>query len=972
MTLTHGFELVRDETIAELNTRGRLYRHAATGAEVLSLENDDENKVFGITFRTPPNDSTGVAHILEHSVLCGSRKYPVKEPFVELLKSSVKTFLNAFTFPDKTCYPVASTNLQDFYNLIDVYLDAVLHPRITPEILQQEGWHYELEQVGAPLQYKGVVFNEMKGAYSSPDSMLYRYSQQSLFPDTTYGVSSGGDPRFIPDLTYADFKRFHETLYHPSNARVFFYGDDPPEERLRLIDAAFSAFSRIDPASQIARQDRFAEPQTYEHTYSVSEPLNGQAKGLVNVNWMIGTIDEMQEVLALDILTQILLGTAAAPLRKALIDSGLGEDVTGSGYNEGTLQHTFAVGMKGIDPANAAQVEQLILQTLERLATEGIAAETIAAALNTVEFSLRENNTGSFPRGLNLMLRALSTWLYDRDPFASLYFETPLAAIKAALERGDRLFEQLIRRYLLDNPHRTRVLLRPDPAQAERDAAEERARLDAVQAGLSDAELEALVASTEALRRMQAEPDDPAALARIPSLRLADLERQGKTIPSELRDLGGVPLLSHDLSTNGIAYFDLGFDLRTVPLDLLPLVPLFARTLTEMGTNREDFVKLIQRIGRDTGGIGATLLTSTQVESGAAFGRMIIRGKATLAQTGALLDILRDILLELRLDDRERFRQILLRARAGREASLTPSGHVLARRRLAARLDPAAWVDEQTGGIANLFFLRELEQAVDQDWPGVLEQLERLRSTLINRNALIANLTLADSDVRTVEPQLREFVAALPSAEWTPNEWTRLPSGVGEGLTIPARVNYVARGASLAALGVKPGGSASVITRFLNTAYLWDRVRVQGGAYGCFAQYDRSAGTFLYASYRDPNLLRTLDVYDGAGAFLRQLALEPATVERSVIGTIGEIDAYRLPDARGYTALVRHLAGVDDAYRQRIRDEVFATSAADFRAFADVLDAVRDNAQTAVLGSEEAINEANAQRPGLLTLARVL
>ncbi|NTW97169.1 MAG: peptidase M16, partial [Oscillochloris sp.] len=355
MTLTHGFALVRDEQIAELNTRARIYRHAKTGAELLSLTNDDEHKCFGVTFRTPPEDSTGIAHILEHSVLCGSRKYPVKKPFVELLKSSLKTFLNAYTYPDKTAYPVASTNLQDFYNLVDVYLDAVFFPRITPEILKQEGWHYELEQRSDPLIFKGVVFNEMKGVYSSPDGMLGRLNQQSLFPDTTYGYSSGGDPKAIPDLTYGQFKRFHSTLYHPSNARIFFYGDDPEDERLRLLDACLGEFEPIDPPSQIELQPSFTAPRSFEYTYS-SDDESGK-KGMVALNWMIGAERDIERILRIDLLSYILLGNSGAPLRKALIDSGLGEDLTGSGYNDGLLQHTFTVGLKGIAPADAQRVE---------------------------------------------------------------------------------------------------------------------------------------------------------------------------------------------------------------------------------------------------------------------------------------------------------------------------------------------------------------------------------------------------------------------------------------------------------------------------------------------------------------------------------------------------------------------------------------------------------------------------------------
>ncbi|WP_322495651.1 insulinase family protein [Chloroflexus sp.] len=968
MTDLHGFELLRDEFIPELNTRARLYRHLKTGAELLSLENDDENKCFGITFRTPPRDSTGIAHILEHSVLCGSRKYPVKDPFFTLVKGSVHTFLNAMTYPDKTTYPVASTNLKDFYNLVDVYLDAVFFPRITPEVLKQEGWHFELPAPDAPLTIKGVVYNEMKGAYSSPDGMLYRYSQQSLFPDTTYGHSSGGDPQAIPDLTYEAFKRFHETLYHPSNARIFFYGDDPPEERLRKLDEYLSQFERSEPSSQIELQARFNAPREFEYTFSADED---NQKGMVMLNWLIDDNRDPTVLMARDLLSYILLGNAAAPLRKALIDSGLGEEVVG-GYESDLLQQTFSVGMKGIDPANAGQVEALILRTLAELAEQGIDPETVAAAFNTFEFSLRENNTGSFPRGLVLMLRALGTWLYDDDPIAPLRFEAPLAAVRAAVANGERVFERLIRELLLDNLHRTRVTLRPDPEHAARLAAAEQARIDAFAATLDDAKREALVAETQALAEWQQTPDPPEAIAAIPTLRLADLDRAVKRIPTEIDERGGARLLRHNLFTNGIVYLDLAFDLRALSPHLLPYVPLFARALTEMGTATSDFVRLLQRIGRETGGIYAATMTATDIVSTAPVGRLIVRGKSTVAQTTELLRLLSEILLTVNLDNRERFRQIVLRARANKESSLVPAGNAYARQRLAARFAPAEWADEQMGGVSAIFFLRELEQQVQHDWPSVLADLEAVRAALINRRGLVANLTLDADNQQAVLPMLTAFLSELPDAAYHPAHWPVRSVAGGEGLVIPAQVNYVAKGVDLHALGIRPSGAAMVVLRHLRIDYLLDRIRIQGGAYGAGGNYDRSTGLFITTSYRDPNLLRTLDVYDEMATFLRETALDPATVERAIIGTIGDMDAYQLPDAKGYTALVRYLTSVSDEYRQQIRNEVLATTPADFVVFAEAAAALRDHGQVAVLGSAEAIEAANRERPGLLTPVKIL
>ncbi|HMN62555.1 MAG TPA: insulinase family protein, partial [Anaerolinea sp.] len=485
MGLHPAFEQIHQERIPEVNSLATLYKHLRTGAEILSLENDDENKVFGITFRTPAPDSTGLPHIMEHSVLCGSRKYPVKEPFIELAKGSLNTFLNAMTYPDKTCYPVASQNLQDFYNLIDVYLDAVFYPNITPHTLQQEGWHYEIDDPDAPLTFKGVVFNEMKGAYSSADDLLDQESQARLYPDITYGVDSGGDPVHIPDLTYAQFKAFHQTFYHPSNARIYFYGDDDPARRLELLDAYLSQFDPLQVPSTIPLQPLFDHPRRATAPYEASPE---DTRSLLTVSWMLPEAADAELAIGLSILDHILIGSPASPLRKALIDSGLGEDLTGRGLDLGYRQPFYSVGMKGVAPENTLRVEQLILDSLAALARDGIDPATVSASLNTVEFRLRELNTGRFPRGLAIMLGALETWLYDGDPFDSLRINPPLESIKARLARGERYFEALLHAHLVENLHRSTVVPEPDPDLARRRAEAETDRLAQIKAAMSPAE----------------------------------------------------------------------------------------------------------------------------------------------------------------------------------------------------------------------------------------------------------------------------------------------------------------------------------------------------------------------------------------------------------------------------------------------------------------------------------------------------
>ena len=982
MTATHGFELIREQALPEINSTARYYRHARTGAELLSLLNSDENKVFGASFATPPADSTGVAHILEHSVLCGSRKYPVKEPFVELMKSSLNTFLNAMTFPDKTCYPVASQNVQDFYNLIDVYLDAVFYPRLTPQIFEQEGWHYELEAPGAPLAYKGVVFNEMKGNYSSPDSMLREYSQRSLYPDTIYGLDSGGDPKHIPDLTHGQLKAFHDRYYHPSNAKLFFYGDDDPNERLRLLDGYLSKFERIDIDANVPLQKRFTAPKHLARTYAAGG--NGEAhpageaagaahkEAMLTVNWMLDEVRDIQSALALEILDQILLGNPASPLYKALIDSGLGEGLAGGGFDDALRQPMFSVGLKGIDPADAEKVERVVADTLRGLSEQGIDSRTIEAALNTVEFRRRENNTGAFPRGIVFMLRALDSWLYGRDPVAPLAFEAPLAEVKSRIAAGERYFENLIRRYFIDNPHRTIVLLRPDREQAEREAREEEARLASARAAMSAEELLAVVEETRTLKALQERPDPPEALATIPTLTLADLPRRNKPIPIEVTRLGDTPVLHHDLFTNGVIYLDIGFDLHSLPADLLPYVPLFARALLETGVGADDFVHLSQRIGRSTGGIRPQRFISTTADGKSCAAWLFLRGKALPEQTGELLSILRDVLSGARLDDRGRFRQLVLEEKAGLESRLVPAGSSYVDSRLRANMHEPDWANEQMGGISYLFFLRTLAERVENDWGAVHAALETIRKTLCSRPGMIANVTADTAHWRSFAPQLTDFLDLLPRGAAARASWSLANGPLNEGLIIPSKVNYVGKGADLYAFGVKSSGAHLVTRRYLRTTWLWDKVRVQGGAYGGQCMFDRFSGGFSFVSYRDPNLLATLDVYDRTAGFLRQSDLGEAELTRNIIGTIGEIDTYRLPDAKGFASMQRHLIGDTEDARQRMREEVLSTTASDVHAFADAMAEVAAHGRVVVLGSEQALAAANAERQGFLSLSRVM
>lgn len=968
MSAADAFDLIAEETIPEVNALARHYRHRKTGAELLSLIADDENKVFGVSFATPPEDSTGIAHILEHSVLCGSEKFPVKKPFVEMLKGSLHTFLNAMTFPDKTVYPVASQNLADFYNLTEVYLDAVFFPLLTRETFEQEGWHYELENPADPLIYKGVVFNEMKGGYSSPDSVFRVYAQGSLFPDTTYGHSSGGDPRVMPDLTFEQFSAFHRRYYHPSNAQIIFYGDDDPEKRLELLDAVLSRFEPAAPAAPFALQDRFDAPRRLTRTYPAGE--DNPRSSFVSVNWMLDPHVDQEEALIRALLAHALAGTQAAPLYKALTESGLGEAVMA--YLNGSYrQPWFYAGMRGVDAKDAEALETLILSTLETLASQGIDAATIEATINTVEFQLRENNTGGYPRGIMYFFAALNEWLYGGNPLDGLKYEAALASVKARLAAGEKLFEPRIRSLLLDNPHRTTLTLKADKDQESREAEAERARLADVRSAMSDAEIAATIETTKRLKTLQNTPDRPEDLAKIPTLTLADLPREGKSIPTEELAISGVRTLFHDLATNGIVYFDLGFDLKTLPRDLLAYLPLFSRALTQTGAGDEDFVSLSQRIGRLTGGIHAQRLVSSVVDSDEAAAWLLIRGKSTAERTADMLAITRDVLVSARLDNRERIRQLVAQDKARFEASLVPSGHMMVFSRLRSAFNEADWLGEETGGISQLFFLRELAGRIESDWDGVLAALEAIRTHLVNANAAIVNITADAGLFSAFRPELQAFLEGLPRRDFLRGDWGPLPAPANEALTIPAQVNYVAKGVSLKRLGHAPSAALSVVTKYLGTAYLWDKVRVEGGAYGGFARFDPLGGTYAFGSYRDPNLTATLDVYDAAPDFLRK-GVSDTDLTRSIIGTIGDLDPYLLPDAKGYTALARILSGVTDSYRQQRREAVLETSHADFASAAELLDTVARHGHITVMGSETAIASANRERNGFLDVTKVL
>jgi len=964
----HGFSLAWEQYLEEYKSRVRLWTHDATGAELLSAANADENKVFGVTFRTPPKDSTGLPHILEHAVLCGSEKYPVREPFVELLKGSLQTFLNAFTYPDKTCYPVASANLADFRNLTDVYLDAVFFPRISEDVFLQEGWR--LEPQGREFIFTGVVYNEMKGVFSSPESILGRQSLHALFPDTAYGLESGGDPEEIPRLGYADFVAFHKAYYHPSNARFFFWGDDPEEERLALLAPVLARFTRRPPAPAIAVQQRYHTPQLLEVPYAAGEE---EDKALVSRSWLLSETGNVELTLSLRMLEHILLGMPASPLRRALIESGLGEDLTNSGLETELRQLVFSAGLRGVLPDKAQDVETLMAETLASLAGDGIPDLCVEAALNSVEFALRENNTGRFPAGLSAMLQALTTWLHGQDPLAPLRYEAPLRAIKAKIAAGERHFESLIREWLLDNPHTATVVLLPERGRAERLEREEKERAAALVAPLSRNAKRALAKKAAKLKTLQETPDPPEALASIPRLTVADLPEKNSPIPAELTTQHAVPVHVHHLPTQGIVYVDLAFDFGRLPCALTPLLPLFCRALLEMGTANYDFLGLNMAIACKTGGMDAGPLILTERATRRALPRLVASGKAAPEKIRDLFDLFAEILGTARFDDRDRFFRMVLEEKARTEHTLIPAGHSFVATRLRAAQSAAGLWEERAAGVTQLLFLRSLAERLENDWPGVLTDLHAMRDAVIAGENLVCNVTAEGAQRDAVLGEIRRLAERIagqagegrPAPPPLPHAGTRAAK---EALIVPAQVNCVGLGANLYDAGYAYHGSVHVILKVLRTGWLWEKIRVQGGAYGAFCSLDRMSGAFVMVSYRDPDIQATLDVFARTADHLASISLSRRELDAAIVGAIGEIDAYLLPDAKGMASFTRALAGDTGEHRQKMRDEVFTASMGHFRDFGSTLGRALEQGRICALGGNALEKTAREQQWDVLRL----
>jgi len=985
-----AFEIMNHDLVEEYGVDCTVYRHKKSKTELLSVRCEDDNKVFGITLRTPPDDSSGLPHILEHSVLCGSRKFLTKDPFVHLLKGSLQTFLNAFTYPDRTCYVVASQNEKDFNNLVNVYTDAVFFPRAVkdPMVLAQEGWHLELENEQDSLTYKGVVFNEMKGVYSQPESIMNRASQRSLFPDNTYGVDSGGDPKRIPDLTFDKFVNFHETLYHPSNARIFFYGDDDVFNRLELMDSYLNEFNEKKMNSEIEWQKKkYTEVKRVTQKYPSQED-----KHFLMVNWLLNDRPlTPYEELTLVVLNHLLTGTTSSVLRKSLMESGLGEALIGGGVSDELLQATFSIGMKGIKENEVEKLEKLIFDTFANI-TE-FSNEDVAASLNTIEFQLREFNTGSFPKGLSLMLGSMSKWIYGESPTSALKFEEPLKLLKSNLKKHrSQVFVNFMNEFIVENDHVSIVELVPSKTLEKEVLQEEKTKLSDIKSKLTSAELNSVISKTKELKKLQAAEDSTEVRATIPSLQLEDLKRETTEYPisvEENENKSGVTVVRHELlqATSGIAYINFLLDLSEVKLDEAPLLSLVAQLMTETGAGEYDSVALSQQIGTYTGGVSVGILKNpiyiegqdeSTCRSGDCFTAYLqIRGKATTDNFDKLFDLFQLILSHARFDSQAKVIELLKESKSGLESSIQGSGHAMSNSRMKARYLASAYVDEIMGGISYLDTLKSLLKQAEEDWPTLLGRLEAIRDK-IKSSKKIVDITGDEKVLSHVKPNLHSFLGALPPViadssnnsntnihPWAKEAKERMKHSMpiqDEGFIVPTQVSYVGKGGLLYEPEKETiSGSAAVVANFLKTGYLWDRVRVMGGAYGGFCTFSPYTGFLSFLSYRDPNFLETLSVYDQAFEALNTAAEDmqhnPDILQTAIIGTIGDMDGALSPDQKGYKSLLRYLSNQSPEYRQKYRDQVLNTQPSDFKDFSHRLKHLK-NPSVAVVSSEAKLKEA--------------
>ena len=952
------YEILDEHRVEDVQSDGFILRHKKSGARIAILSNNDDNKVFYIGFRTPPEDETGVPHIIEHTTLCGSKKFPVKDPFIELAKGSLNTFLNAMTYPDKTVYPVASCNDQDFKNLMDVYLDAVFNPNITKyeEIFKQEGWHYELTGKDDELKINGVVYNEMKGAYSSPDEVLSSQIYRSLFPDNTYSKDSGGNPEYIPKLTYEAYLDFYHKYYHPSNSYIYLYGDMDVVERLEWLDKEYlSLYDYKKVNSEINKQPAFDEIKNVEAQYSITMDDSQENKTYLSYNRVVGdTLDEMLYQ-AFDVLDYALVSSPGAPVKQALIDAGIGDDVYGS-YDAGILQPVFSFVAKNANASQADEFESIIENTLKEVVKTGINKEALLAGINSSEFKFREADFGQFPKGLLFGLNCLDSWLFDdMKPFIHLECLGTFAKLRKAVDTD--YFEKLIQEYLLDNTHGSSVTVKPKRGlgnEREETLAKE---LSDYKASLSDEEIKKLIEDTEHLKKYQEEPSSDEDLRKLPMLTRADMKKNAMAFSNIEDELLDVKVVRHDIESNGIDYISFLFDAGDFAQSELGYLGFFTNALGLVSTEKYSYTDLANATNIYTGGISTGTASHPDIKDRNNFVfKFEVKLKVLEKNLDKALELMEQMLLTSDFTDTKRLGELVAQIKARLQANLSSSGHLVAAMRSMSSFSRYALYQDELKGIAFYRSICRIEKELSESPKSVSDKLAAIAKKLFARNRMLISFTGNNEAYGNAKPSLEKVIAGFNKMSAVGNQAEVHFNTAKEAFIDASQIQYVAKTGDFICEGYEYTGALRLLRIILSYDYLWINVRVKGGAYGCMNTFLRS-GESYFVSYRDPNLSDTLDVYDRIPEYIKSFSPDERDMTKYIIGTFSALDTPMNPEAKGSRSLSAYLEGITYEQIQKERNEILNAQPEDIRRLADLVEAVLKKDSICVIGNENMIKE---------------
>lgn len=952
------YEILDEHRVEDVQSDGFILRHKKSGARIAILSNNDDNKVFYIGFKTPPEDETGVPHIIEHTTLCGSKKFPVKDPFIELAKGSLNTFLNAMTYPDKTVYPVASCNDQDFKNLMDVYLDAVFNPNITKyeEIFKQEGWHYELTGKDDELKINGVVYNEMKGAYSSPDEVLSSQIYRSLFPDNTYSKDSGGNPEYIPKLTYEAYLDFYHKYYHPSNSYIYLYGDMDVVERLEWLDKEYlSLYDYKKVNSEINKQPAFDEIKNVEAQYSITMDDSQENKTYLSYNRVVGdTLDEMLYQ-AFDVLDYALVSSPGAPVKQALIDAGIGDDVYGS-YDAGILQPVFSFVAKNANASQADEFESIIENTLKEVVKTGINKEALLAGINSSEFKFREADFGQFPKGLLFGLNCLDSWLFDdMKPFIHLECLGTFAKLRKAVDTD--YFEKLIQEYLLDNTHGSSVTVKPKRGLGnEREEALAK-ELSDYKASLSDEEIKKLIEDTEHLKKYQEEPSSDEDLRKLPMLTRADMKKNAMPFSNIEDELSDVKVVRHDIESNGIDYISFLFDAGDFAQSELGYLGFFTNALGLVSTEKYSYTDLANATNIYTGGISTGTASHPDIKDRNNFVfKFEVKLKVLEKNLDKALELMEQMLLTSDFTDTKRLGELVAQIKARLQANLSSSGHLVAAMRSMSSFSRYALYQDELKGIAFYRSICHIEKELSESPKSVSDKLAAIARKLFARNRMLISFTGNNEAYGNAKPSLEKVIAGFDKMSAVGNQAEVHFNTAKEAFIDASQIQYVAKTGDFICEGYEYTGALRLLRVILSYDYLWINVRVKGGAYGCMNTFLRS-GESYFVSYRDPNLSDTLDVYDRIPEYIKSFSPDERDMTKYIIGTFSALDTPMNPEAKGSRSLSAYLEGITYEQIQKERNEILNAQPEDIRRLADLVEAVLKKDSICVIGNENMIKE---------------